>query len=157
MKRRRTIAGTPLRSGFDSWAAIVAIVVASLESSKNIPEGSVSTELEGLEGIGAALTVSHLAFGRVTLVAEPLWVEFDVITGEAAFEVDEDHSVVPGSATADGSWKLYLPEVPALKVALEAAVKNRPHVKLGKAPEPVDKAAAFGFNAEALRQLEGPQ
>lgn len=157
MKRQRSIAGTPFRTGFESWSVLVDLVVRSLESSRNIAAGSVAAELGGMEGIGSAMAISHLAASRIVLVAEPLWVEFDVVTGEDAFDVDEDLSIIPGAATAAADWRLYLPSIGSMDEALAAAAESRSHVTVDAAPEPAVSSPALGLDADALRRQEGAQ
>lgn len=159
MKRERTIAGTPVQSGFGSWRALVEAIVASLESSPNIPNGSVAPELAYLDGLGPALAGGgHLESAPVVLVASPLHVSFTIATGAAAFSVEAFEPTIPGSATAAADWRLYLPRVAAFDAALETAVNGRAHLKVGPAPEPKEeavKSSAAAVDLDALRQLGG--
>jgi hypothetical protein len=158
MKRERAIAGTPVRSGFDSWTALVDVIVASLESSSNIQAGSVAPELAHLDGLGPALAGGgYLESDPVALVADPLHVSFTIPTGAAAFEVADSESVIPGSGTAAAAWCLYLPKVATFAGALDEAVKGSAHLKVGPAPETKDEAvkSAAALDLDALRNLGG--
>ena len=156
MKRERAITGTPVRSGFDSWAALVDVIVASLESSSNIRSGSVAPELARLDGLGPALAGGgYLESDPVVLVADPLHVSFKILTGAAAFAASDSEAVIPGSGTAAAAWCLYLPKIATFAAAVEEAVNDSAHLELGPAPEPKDEAvkSAVALDLDALRNL----
>lgn len=158
MKRERFIAGTPVRSGFDSWVALVDVIVASLENSSNIPVGSVAPELARIDGLGPALAGGgYLDNDAIVLVADPLHVSFTIVTGGPAFEVEDSESVIPGSGTADAAWQVYIPRVATFAADLEAAVKDSAHLKVGSAPKPREESAksAGALDLESMRNPGG--
>lgn len=156
MNRSRRIAGTPVRSGFDSWAALVDVLTASLETSPNIPTGTVPPELARLDGLGPALAGGgHLDTTAIVLVADPLHVSFTIVTGGAAFDADDAGTIVPGSASAAADWRLYVPKVDPFTPALEAAAKGSGHLQIGNPPDVKknERAASGGIDLDMIRRL----
>lgn len=158
MHRVRSIAATPFRTAADAWNTAKDLIVATLDRSSQIVEGTVASELSAVDGVGAMLTAAgHLNSRPLTLVDGTLHADIRLITGEPSFTVDENLTPIPGGANASTSWKLYIDAPPHLRPVVEAACAGSTHVVAGKAPAPVEteKASnsAWNIDSTALRRI----
>jgi hypothetical protein len=135
MERRRVIAAAPVRSASEAWQVVSKLIGDTLERSESVPVGSVEKELTPLDGLGPALIAGgHLESKGLVLVDIGLHVTIVVMTGDAALEVEENLSPVPGGASATDGWVLYLPSVGALDHAVAAAAKLSSHLSVATPP-----------------------
>lgn len=162
MERRRTIAAAPVRSAAEAWQVVMTLLIETLERSSAIPAGSVSENLAPLRGLGPALIAGgHLESKGLVLVDEGLHVTISVMTADAALNVDENLSPIPGGASATENWMLYVPSCGALDAAIAKAVKGSSHLSAESPPDsaPARKKAASSemssIDIDALRRLGG--
>ena len=162
MERRRTIAAAPVRSATEAWQIVSNLLSETLERSSAIPAGSVSESLAPLRGLGPALIAGgHLESKGLVLVDEGLHVTISVMTADAALDVDENLSPIPGGASATENWMLYVPPSGALDAAIAKAVKGARHLSAESPPDtaPARKQAGSSegssIDVDALRRLGG--
>lgn len=162
MERRRTVAAAPVRTAAEAWQVVTTLLIETLERSSAVPAGSVSGSLALLRGLGPALIAGgHLESKGLVLVDEALHVTISVMTGDAALDVDETLSPIPGGASATDNWMLYVPSSGALDVAIAKAVRGSSHLSADTPPEHATagkKAAssdASSIDMDALRRLGG--
>jgi hypothetical protein len=161
MERIRSIAAAPIRSASEAWQVVCKLIADTLERSSSVMAGSVDRELLCLKGIGPALIAgAHLEREGMVLVDKELYVTLQVLTADAALELDENLNPIPGGAPATNGWTLYLPSLGPLKGAVEAAIKNSTHLSTGK-PQASDRTVKIEnesdpvIDLDALRRLGG--
>lgn len=158
MERTRFIAAAPVRSAADAWKVVATLISDTLERSSAIKNGSVAVELAPLKGLGPALIAGgHLESKGLVLVDEGLHLTIHVLTADAALDLEENLSAVPGGATATDAWVLYLPTTPFDK-SIAAVAKNSPHLSVQEPPTtaPAAKSQPSGrslIDVDALRGL----
>ena len=159
MERTRLIAAAPVRSASEAWRVVSTLLADTLERSSSVPTGSVGKELTPLKGLGPALIAGgHLESKGLVLVDTGLHLTVRVLTADAALDVEENLSPVPGGASATDGWTLYLPSAGGLDSAVEAAVKNSTHLSTDAPPasapaEKSDGASRSLIDLNALRSL----
>jgi hypothetical protein len=159
MERTRFIAAAPVRSASEAWRVVSALLADTLERSSSVPTGSVANELSPLKGLGPALIAGgHLESKGLVLVDTGLHLTLRVLTADAALEVEEILSPVPGGASATDGWTLYLPSAGPLDSAVKAAVKNSTHLTTDAPPSsaPAEKSGGASrslIDVNALRSL----
>lgn len=162
MERKRAIAATPVRSASEAWRAAVSLVADTLERSSQVPEGSVATHLKPLDGLAPALIAGgHLERDGLVVTSQGLHLTIRLVTGEAAFSVAENLEPVPGGASADDSWMVYLPSVDHLATPLSVAAAKSDHISIDEPPASASKKAdeartgAHALDLDAMRRLGG--
>jgi hypothetical protein len=159
MERRRVIAAAPIRSAAEAWKVVSTLLVDTLERSSSIPAGSVIKELSSLDGLGPALIAGgHFESKGLVLVDQGLHLTILVATADAALEVEENLSPVPGGAVATDGWTLHLPPAGPLDRAVAAAAKKSSHLSIDSPPRsaPARKARESGesvIDVDALRKI----
>jgi len=162
MERRRSIAAAPIRSASEAWDVVCSLLADTLERSESVPAGSVEKELAPLKGLGPALIAAgHLESKGLVLVDEGIHLTILVVTADAALQIEENLSAVPGGAGATNAWTLYLPSVGPLDRTVKAAIKGSTHLSTDTAPAtaPGRKAASGDsiVDLDALRSLRDKQ
>lgn len=148
MQRRRTIAGSPIRSASDAWRTAVSLISNTLERSDAIDAGSVAVELACLDGLGPALVAGgHLQDKGLVLVDEGLHLTIVLPTADAALDIDENLNPVPGGAGATKDWTLYVPDVEPLATALSDTAAKSSHVSLKTPPSEESKSSVTARSA----------
>ena len=161
MERARSIAAAPVRSASEAWAIVCKLLVDTLEKSSEVPAGSVTKALSGIRGVGIALVAGgHLEQHSLLLVASDLTVTIRVLTGDAALGVEENLNAIPGGASADANWMLYLPDKNALKPLLQTAAKSSSHLAVGKPEQKTRQVQIVNevdpiLDLDAIRRLGG--
>ena len=162
MERHRTIAAAPMRSAADAWKVVSSLLADTLERSPFVPIGSVAIALLPLSGLGPALIAGgHLEANGLVLVDEGMHVTITVKTADAALEVEESLSPIPGGASATEDWTLYVPASGALDASIAAAVKGSPHLSAETPPDSAksrkkgESSGASAIDMDALRRLRG--
>lgn len=159
MERRRSIAAAPVRSASDAWNVVSKLLADTLERSASIPAGTVAKELTPLSGLGPALIAGgHLESKGLVLVDYGLHLTILVMTADAALEVEENLSPVPGGSKATDGWTLYVPPTGPLDRAVAAALKGSSHLSVETPPmsAPAVKADGSGeslIDLDALRRM----
>ena len=158
MQRRREIAAAPIRSASDAWSVLTTLLADTLERNDAVPKGSVVAALSSLAGLGPALIAGgHLEKKGLVLVDEELHVTITVKTADAALEVEENLSPIPGGASATDAWVVYLPSAGPLDSALSAAAKRSPHLSTAEPPgSATNRSLSAGdslIDLDALRSL----
>lgn len=159
MERTRFIAAAPVRSASEAWKVVSTLLSDTLERSPAVPIGSVSKELAPLKGLGPALIAGgHLECEGLVLVDEGLHLTINVVTADAALDIEENLNPVPGGTSATEGWTLFLPPTGPLDSAVKAAVKNSTHLSTGTPPKsaPVEKSGEASrslIDVNALRRL----
>jgi hypothetical protein len=161
MERTRLIAAAPVRSASEAWSVVCRLISDTLERSPSIPNGSVVAELQRLNGLGPVLIAGgHLEKDGLVLVDEALSVTIQVLTADAALEVEENLNPVPGGASATADWKIYLPDAGPLSPALDSRIKGATHLSTAK-PQASAKTVKIEnpvnplIDLDALRRLGG--
>jgi hypothetical protein len=133
MERTRFIAAAPIRSASEAWDIVCQLLTSTLERSSSVTSGSVATELQRLKGLGPALIAGgHLEKKGLLLTDENLDVSIQILTGDAALDIEENLNPIPGGASATSGWKIYLQEPGPLSAALSAAINGSTHLCVGK-------------------------
>jgi hypothetical protein len=159
MERIRFIAAAPVRSASEAWRVVSTLLADTLERSSSVPAGSVGKELALLKGLGPALIAGgHLESKGLVLVDTNLHLTICVLTADAALDVEENLSPVPGGGSATDRWTLYLPSAGPLDSAVEAAVKNATHLTTDAPPAAASAEKSGGgsrslIDVNALRSL----
>lgn len=162
MQRRRTVAAGPVRTALQAWEAVVALFTVTLARAPAIDQDQVRQSLARLAGVGPMLVgPHHLEKRDLVLVAGPLELAVNIVSGTEALSLDENLNEVPGAATAV-DWDLWLPEVDPLVAWLERAVQGDRRLHVGQPDQGgVDKANGnastkrYGeVDLEAFRRLE---
>lgn len=161
MERTRFIAAAPVRSASEAWEIVCQLLTSTLERSSSVAPGSVAAELQRLKGLGPALIAGgHLEKAGLLLKDENLDVTIQVLTGDDAFDVEENLNPVPGGVSATDDWKIYVQEPDPLSTALSAAVKGSSHLSVGN-PQASTKTVKIEnsvnslIDMDALRRLGG--
>lgn len=145
MERTRKIAASPVRPASETWTVIKTLLADSLERSPHIPEASVATALAPLDGIASALIASgHLASAPVVLTAGDLRLNVYAVRGDDAFTIEENLSLVPGTASAPEAWRLYVHAPVHLRETVDTACTIDAHLISGKPPAVSESASAAG-------------
>ena len=159
MERRRTIAGSPVRSASVTWASASGLIVATLSSSGQISDVDVAAECAAAAPTMELLIANdYLADERLTLVAAPVHLHILVATGTAAFDAEGDERLeaVPGGTTATG-WRVYVDPPSSLKALVEDGLAGVQHFATGKAPAPDEaakSASSVAIDLTAFERLE---
>lgn len=159
MERRRTIAGSPVRSAEDSWAALTELIVATVAGSPGIDAGDVRTECEtAAPGMTVAIAAGRLEEDRLTLVADPVYAHLYVATGAGAFDAQDDERLdaVVGGATAT-DWCLYVDPPDLATSSVKAGLAGSPHFVVGQAPAhsiQSDRSASAAIDLAAFKEIE---
>lgn len=144
MTRRRLIAASPVRTAATTWEAVADVVARSLGRSSSIAASDVRGVFERLSGAGVALVAGgHLDRTPLTVVASPLRLEVQTVSGEEAFSAlaEENPNPVSGASTAE-SWKVYLPNPPGLAPLLKEALEGIAEASTGDPPADTEPAAS---------------
>lgn len=143
MTRTRLIAASPVRTAGATWEAITELVARSLDRSSSNTAGDVRQVLERLSGAGVALVAGgYLNRDPVTIVASPLRLQVQTVSGEEAFSAleEENPNPVPGAATAE-SWRIYLPRPSGLAALVDEAVDGVAEASTDDPPRDAESAA----------------
>jgi hypothetical protein len=163
MERHRTIAATPVRSASAAWNVVVKLLSDTLERSPSVPLGSVERGLAPLAGLAPALIAAgHFEVTPLTLTDDELHLTIAVVTGQKAFDIDENLNPVPGGAQGTDTWKLHIPSPASLAEAVAAAVAGSTHLCTDElrdkgAATPKKSAVAIGspVDLDAVNRLRG--
>ena len=163
MQRRRSIAAGPVRTASQAWETVVVLFTVTLGRAPAIDQDQVRQSLARLAGVGPMLVgPHHLEKHDLVLVAGPLELAVNTVSGPEALSLDENLDEVPGAATAV-DWDLWLPNVDPLVAWLERAVQGDRHLHVGQPDQGgVNKANGdasakrYGkVDLDAFRRLEG--
>jgi hypothetical protein len=147
VKRLRKIAAAPERTAGDVWHTITTLLADTLERSEAVERADVEGTMEAAAGVGRQLVAGgHLRKNPLILVAGEMWLEIETVSGNDAFDLNENLSPVPGAATVS-NWTLHLPQVEPLAKLVRKAAKEDEHLS---AEEP--KAESAAASASAGRQ-----
>ena len=158
VKRHRTIPGPPVQSARMAWIQIADLISGTLALARALDQAEVTRDLDHLNTLGPMLvSAGHLERDPITLVATPLYLTVDTVSGELAFNVDERESSVTGAAAAS-DWELWLPEPATMTAWVRDAVSGHPRLKAGTPPDPqlakaADPAAA-SIDMDAFRRAQ---
>jgi hypothetical protein len=161
MERTRFIAAAPVRSASEAWDIVCQLLTSTLERSASVPSGSVATELQRLKGLGPALIAGgHFEKAGLLLTDVDLDVSIQILTGDAALDVEENLNPIPGGASATNGWKIYLQEPGPLSTAVTAAVNGSAHLFSGKLQGSektvkIENSVNSLIDMDALRRLGG--
>jgi hypothetical protein len=155
MLRRRDIAASPTRRADEAWAAVVQLIVDTLERSETIDTADVLAALNVAGAVGPRLVGGrHLEQCPVVLVADPVRLSIYTVSGADAVSLEENLAPVPGGASAS-NWKVYIPAPEPLAIDVAAAVAGSAHLSADPPPASVVKALAasdlIDLDALALR------
>ena len=135
----------------------------TLGRAPEIDQDQVRRSLTRLAGLGPMLVgPHHLEKHELVLVADPLELVINTVSGTEALSLDENLNEVPGAGSAV-DWNLWLPEVDPLIAWLESAVQGDRHLHIGH-PDQDGVGQANGDGAakrhgdvdlDAFRRLEG--
>lgn len=144
MQRHREIAASPQRTTADTWAAIRALVLDTLDQSSSIGRTEAAQALEPLEQVGRMLIAGgHLERHPLTLVAAETFLEITTVSGTRALTLEENLRPVPGAAgTAD--WTLYVPRAEPMAKLVRAAIKDCDHLSADAPVARVPTSTASG-------------
>jgi hypothetical protein len=156
-ERRRTIAAAPVRGVSQAWSIVSKLVVDTLARAQSIDASKVDAELRSFANSARILIAGgHLATHPLVLVAASLHLTIETVSGDDAFEVEENLNAVPGAASAD-DWKLHLAAPDHLQKWLAEAIADHPHLTVEEPPvlSEFEKKAANGplVDMEAFARL----
>lgn len=158
MKRLRKIASAPERSAGEVWRTITTLLADTLERSDAVERVDIEEAMEAAAGVGRQLVSGgHFRKNPLVLIAGEMWLEIETVSGNGAFDLNENLSPVPGATTVS-DWTLHLPQVEPLAKLVRKAAKENEHLS---AEEPKVKSTAAsksasqqpfggGFNEAAL-------
>jgi hypothetical protein len=158
MTRNRKIAARPVRSGADVSAAITRLIVSTLEVSSHISAEKVRQELTGISGLVASLSDGkYFDYQPVEVLAGELRLEILTVSGDKAFQLEENLRAVPGAASAK-SWQVRLPAPDLYEGVIREAIEPLEHISIS--PESEDHRASESpkevtVDEEALRRVAG--
>ena len=135
MDRRREIAASPIRTAHEAWTTITELITGTLERSPDIDGQRVRQTLDALTPAALALVApGYLERQPLTLIAEPLCLTINTVSGDAAFRVFEDENLnpVPGAATAI-DWTLHVPRPEGLATLIDNTVVGLTNVSTEQA------------------------
>ena len=128
MKRHRKIAAAPERSAGEVWRTATALLADTLDRSAAIERAEVERTMEVAGGIGRQLVSGgHLGKKPLVLVAGEMWLEVEIVSGDAAFALTENLGPVPGAAGVS-DWTLHLPQVEPLAKLVRKTAKEDEHL-----------------------------
>lgn len=160
MERTRKLAASPVRPANETWTQIKDLLAESLERSSAVPDNSVATALAPLDGLAPSLIASgYLATEPLVVVAGDLRLYIYAVRGDAAFNVDENLSPVPGAASSPANWRMYVPSPVHLRDIAAEACLGQDHLVSGKPPAVTEAAASasaartYAIDPAALRQI----
>jgi hypothetical protein len=160
MERTRKFAASPVRPANATWTQIKDLLTESLERSAAVPESTVATALSPLDGLVPSLIASgHLSTEPLVVVAGDLRLNLYAVRGDAAFDVEENLSPVPGAASSPANWRMYVPSPIHLRATVADACTGKDHLISGKAPAATEAAASasggrtYAIDPAALRQI----
>jgi len=161
MERTRKFAASPVRPAAQTWAQIKDLLAASLERSAAVTDNSVAAALSPLDGLASSLIASgYLATEPLVVVAGDLQLNLYAVRGDAAFDVEENLSPVPGAASSPVGWRMYVPSPVHLRDTVAEACAGQDHLTSGKPPAATEAAAAsasasrtYAIDPAALRQI----
>jgi hypothetical protein len=160
MERTRKLAASPVRPANETWTQIKALLADSLERSSKVPDNSVALALSPLDGLAPSLVASgYLATDPLVVIAGDLRLNLYTIRGDAAFDVEEDLSPVPGWASSPANWRMYVPSPVHLRDTAAGACAGQDHLTSGKPPAVTEGAApasasnTYAIDPAALRQI----
>ncbi|MCP4308652.1 MAG: hypothetical protein GY788_28020 [bacterium] len=136
MSRHREVAASPARNAGEAWAAIGELVATTLDRSSRIDPQDVYDAFAALVPVGRALVSGgHLDRDAMTVVAEPLFLSINCVSGESALSVidSENANPVPGAATAL-DWMIYLPRPTGLVALIDDVVEGMEHISTEEPP-----------------------
>ena len=156
MRRRRVVAAAPVRSATTAWAAIVELIVDTVDASASIEASGVRREIDKLGAVGPQLVAAgHLEEHAVTLISGTADVDITTASGIAGTTLEENLSRVSGAATAD-RWDLYIPAPDPIGPIVESAIGAAAHIHVGPAPtarSTTKNASVDLLDRDALRNL----
>ncbi|QWF22470.1 hypothetical protein KM427_01590 [Nocardioides sp. LMS-CY] len=160
MERTRKFAASPVRPANETWLQMKALLADSLERSSAVPGNSVAPALSPLDGLAPSLIASgYLATEPLVVIAGDLRLNLYAIRGDAAFEVEENLSPVPGGGSSPANWRMYVPSPVHLRDTAADACAERDHLTSGKPPAVTEAAASatasriYAIDPAALRQI----
>jgi hypothetical protein len=160
MERTRKFAASPGRPANETWTQIKDLLAESLERSTAVPASTVAIALSPLDGLAPSLIASgYLATEPLVVVAGDLRLSLHAVRGDAAFDVDENLSPVPGAASSPANWRMYVPSPAHLRHTVAEACAGQDHLTSGKPPAATEAAAAtsagrtYAIDPAALRQI----
>lgn len=158
MKRLRKVAAAPERTAGEAWETITDLLADTLERSEEIERPEVERAMQAAGGVGRQLVSGgHLRKNPLILVAGEMWLEIEVLSGNAAVGLEENLNPVPGGGGAS-HWTLYLPPVEPLAKLVRAAAKEDEHLSAAEPKalaERSSSAKAATFDDAALAAWAG--
>lgn len=149
MQRRRTIAAAPQRSASQTWGAISQLFLDTLTRSPSISIGEVELAMAAAAPAGVMLVAAgHLERHPVVLVAAPIHLSINTVSGTAAMGLDENLTPVPGGASAN-TWTVHLPTPEPLGDAVRDAIRGKAHLSSEEPPTSTD------FDSEVAAENAG--
>jgi hypothetical protein len=141
VKRHRKIAAAPERSAGEAWHTVTALLADTLERSDQVDRAAVEQTMEVAGGIGRQLiSGGHLAKNPLVLVGGEMWLEVEIVSGDAALGLAEKLDPVPGGASVS-EWTLHLPQVDPLAKLVRKAAKENEHLSAEKPKAPIASEA----------------
>lgn len=159
MERRRTIAGSPVRSAEDTWAALTELIVATVAASPTVDAADAQAECEAAApAMTVAIAAGRMDEDRLTLVAGPVYAHLYIATGAEAFDaqVDERLDAVVGGTTAT-DWCLYVDPPDLASSSVKAGLAGSTHLVVGQAPahsSESDRSASASIDLGAFKRIE---
>lgn len=154
MQRHREVAGSPLRSASDTWQVITRLITDTVTRSPAVIEAEVATAMAIAAPAGMMLVAAgHLEHDPLLLAAGDLRLTITTVSGDKAFQVDENLNPVPGAAAAT-SWTLHFPTPEPVGASIAGLVAGIAHLSTASAPssDPETVSAAASLNLAALAQ-----
>ena len=134
MKRHRLIAGSPERSATQVWLTISRLIVDTLSRSAAISTSEVEASLTAAAPAGTMLVAAgHLERHPMVLVAAPVHLVINSVSGDAATTLNENLSPVPGGAAAV-QWTIYMPTPEPLADTIRQIVQGIAHFTVAEPP-----------------------
>jgi hypothetical protein len=160
MERTRKLAASPVRPATETWTQIKGLLAESLERSSAVTDDSVAAALSPLDGLASSLIASgYLAIEPLVVVAGDVRLNLYAVRGDAAFDVEENLSPVPGAASSPADWRMYVPSPAHLRDTVAEACAGQDHLTAGKPPAATEAAASasaprtYAIDPAALRQI----
>lgn len=158
MQRHRQVAAAPVRRASETWDAIGALIIDTLDRSPNIERTAIESAVEAASAVGRALVAAgHLDAHPVVVVADPVYLNITTVSGTEATNLDENLGPVPGGAMVT-DWMIYLPTPDPIAEAVRAATASHANLSSDEPPAesatPTTKAASSdsALNLAALAE-----
>jgi hypothetical protein len=150
VQRRRTVPAAPKRSASDTWHVIEGLLSDVLRASPHVNGAEVSAALSVAARVGRLLVAGgHLDKHSVVLVAPPVHLTIQTVSGDRALS-SEEPGPVPGGASIT-EWTLHLPAPDPLGDVVREVSTAHAHLSDQAPPDDTSATSSAGLDREALR------